>query len=584
MFSSLFKPLAIALLLLLASFQPAWLWAAEKAEQMQVEITGIEDPLKKNAELNLDWKKVDISGLSQAYLEQRLVKSEALIHQALEPFGYYNATVQSQLQQHKDQWSAHYAVTPGPVTTVGTLDIQFTGEGQQDPALLAAAAEFPLQQEMPLIHSQYESGKSAINKQLTASGYLDASLSKSKVTVDKASNSANIALQWQTGKAYRFGSLTTHTDHIDPRLLKRWANFKQGDRFSYETLLEFQRRLDSSGFFQSSEIAIDTQPETGLADVTVETSPAARRLYRGSVGYGTDTGARTQLGFEQRWLNKYGHSLRSGARIAEREQSYSVTYHVPALRGRADSYNYSWTRRDQQLPEYDTRSDRLSAVQISNTSSWQIQWGINLERDSFIIGDTQQSDTLWYLENQWSKYKSSQPVYPNKADSLSINGRVGAGFDGEQKYFSRLHVQQLWIRPAPWAGRILLRGAAGALWSDSFDRLPPQHRFYSGGDRNVRGYDYQSLSPVDANNNRVGGRYLAELSAELDYRFAESWAVAGFVDAGQAFNNEDTDLAVGTGLGIRFITSLLVVRMDVANAISEDDKPWRLHLTLGTDF
>ena len=133
---------------------------------MQVEITGIEDPLKKNAELNLDWKKIDISGLSQAYLEQRLVKSEALIHEALEPFGYYNAKVKSQLQQHKDQWLAHYTVAPGPVTTVENLNIQFAGEGQQDPALLTAAAKFPLLPEMPLIHSQYESGKSAINKQL----------------------------------------------------------------------------------------------------------------------------------------------------------------------------------------------------------------------------------------------------------------------------------------------------------------------------------------------------------------------------------------------------------------------------------
>lgn len=555
---------------------------------MLVEINGIEDPLKKNARLNLDWKKINVDELSEAYLGQRLTKSEALIHQALQPFGYYNATVESRLEKQKDRWKAVYTVDAGPATTIRKLDISFSGEGESDPTLAKRVEQFPLASGARFVHSQYEAGKAAINKQLSTRGYLDAALKTAQVRVLKKQNAADIKLAWETGRAYKFGVLTTDAEHIDARLLERWANFTSGDRFNYSTLLEFQNRLDSSGFFQSSEIAVDTQPDTGLANINVETEPAAKRLYRASLGYGTDTGARTQLGFEQRWLNRFGHSLRSGARIAEREQSYSVTYHVPALKGRADSYNYGWQRRDQQLPEYDTRSDRFSAVQLSNTEKWQIQWGINLERDTFTIGDTRQNDTLWYLENQWSRYNSSQPVYPDHADSLIINGRLGAGFDSEQKYFTRLHVQRLWIRPAPWPGRVLVRGAAGALWSDTFDKLPPQHRFYSGGDRNVRGYDYQSLSPIDENNDRIGGRFLVEISGELDYRLSESWALASFVDGGQAHSGDsttsNTDLAVGTGIGVRFITSLLVIRMDIANAISEDDKPWRLHLTLGTDF
>lgn len=555
---------------------------------MRVKIEGIDAPLKKNAELSLDWKKIDVDTLSPAYLEQRLEKSEALIHKALQPFGYYNAHIKSRLEKHKNRWTAIYTVAAGPATTVQQVDIKVNGAAENDSRVQQSIGAFPLTVGAPLLHSQYESGKAAISKQLTAAGYLDARLDRAKVSVNKTQNSAAINLRWTSGKAYRFGKLTTNTEHIDARLLKRWANFEQGDRFSYETLLTFQRRLDSSGFFQSSEVAVDTDPASGLAHITVQTEPASKRLYRASLGYGTDTGARTQLGFEQRWLNHYGHSLRTGARIAEREQSYSVTYHVPALRGRADSYNYGWQRRAQQLPEYDTRSDRISAVQLSTGGHWQIQWGINIESDRFTIGDgpgaTTQSDTLWYVENQWSRYKSNQPVYPDRASSLVVNGRTGAGFDGEQKYFSRLHLQQLWITPAPWPGRLILRGAAGALWSDSFDRLPPQHRFYSGGDRNVRGYSYQSLSPVDANNNRVGGRYLTEISGEIDYRLSESWAVAGFVDAGQAFSSDNPNIAIGTGLGIRFITSLLVVRMDVANATNQDDRPWRLHLSLGTDF
>lgn len=557
---------------------------AAQAGDMRVQVEGLSKPLKANVLASLDWKGIDTEKLSESYLHRRLEQSEALVHQALEPFGHYNATVDSQLKPSDKGWQASYNISAGPLTHVSDLSVTFTGDAAESEFFSTASSTFPLQPGDALLHSQYESGKSAISKQLLARGYLDAKLTRAKVTVDKANNTASIALSWRSGKPYSFGTLSSNSTYIDERLISRWARFQQGDRFSYPTLLAFQRRLDSSGFFQSSEVAVNRQPKTGVADIAVTTEPASKRLYRGSLGYGTDTGARMQLGFEQRWLNHYGHSLRSDMRLAEREQSYSIKYHVPALHGRADSYDYGWQRREQQLPEYETRSDRLSAVQLSQTDHWQILWGINLEHDNFIIGTTRQSDTLWYLENQWSRYRSKQAVYPSHADSLIINGRLGAGFDSQQKYFSRLHLQQRWIRPAPWPGRFLIRAAAGALWSDSFDRLPPQHRFYSGGDRNVRGYSYQSLSPVDASNTRVGGRYLVELSTEIDYRLSPSWAVAAFADAGQAFNSSSPDIAVGTGFGFRFITSVLVIRIDIANAINQTDKPWRLHLSLGTDF
>lgn len=554
------------------------------AAEMQVEINGIDNPLKKNVRLSLDWHGINVDSLTAAYLEQRLKQSEKHVHTALQPFGYYNASVSSQLQQQDDKWLAQYQVSAGPATKISTLALHFAGDGASDPSLKSATENFPLAVGSTLNHSLYEQGKSAINRQLSAAGYLNATLEAAKVRVHKARNQADIHLRWQTGKAYRFGTLSTDTNQFDPRLLSRWANFSAGQRFNYETLLSFQRRLAASGFFQRADVAIDADSENGIANVIVETEAAAKRLYSGSIGFGTDTGARAQLGFEQRWLNRFGHSFRSGIRLAELEQSYSLSYHVPALRGRADNYTYSWQRSNKQLPEYDSSSDRLSAVQLSNTAHWQILWGINLEHDSFIIGGNRQADTLWYLENQWSKYKSKQPVYPSHARSLIINTRLGAGFDGEQKYFSRLLIQQHWIRPAPWRGRIQVRGAIGSLWSDSFDRLPPQHRFYSGGDRNVRGYAYQSLSPVDANNDRIGGRHLAEASVELDYRLNDSWAVASFVDAGQAFSSQQPDIAIGTGIGLRFITSLLVIRVDVANAINQPNRPWRLHLNLGTSF
>ncbi|MFX5084827.1 BamA/TamA family outer membrane protein, partial [Acinetobacter baumannii] len=61
-----------------------------------------------------------------------------------------------------------------------------------------------------------------------------------------------------------------------------------------------------------------------------------------------------------------------------------------------------------------------------------------------------------------------------------------------------------------FAGRhmLLARLDAGIILSPGFDDVPPSVRFYAGGDNSVRGYDYRSLAPRNANNEVVGGRYL----------------------------------------------------------------------------
>ncbi len=71
----------------------------------------------------------------------------------------------------------------------------------------------------------------------------------------------------------------------------------------------------------------------------------------------------------------------------------------------------------------------------------------------------------------------------------------------------------------------------------NFDALPPDLRFFAGGDRSIRGFDYHEIGEVNANGLIIGGQYLAVASAEYEYYFNEDWGAAVFVDAGDAFTN-----------------------------------------------
>ena len=94
----------------------------------------------------------------------------------------------------------------------------------------------------------------------------------------------------------------------------------------------------------------------------------------------------------------------------------------------------------------------------------------------------------------------------------------------------------------------------------------------------MRGYGFEQLS-----NNDVGSNNIITASAETEYRVLKSWSVAAFADIGNAFNDwQDPDLKRGVGVGIRWYSIIGEVRVDFAQALDFDGRPWRLHVTIGT--
>ena len=135
------------------------------------------------------------------------------------------------------------------------------------------------------------------------------------------------------------------------------------------------------------------------------------------------------------------------------------------------------------------------------------------------------------------------------------------------------------------AGRnddILLRAQAGRVLAASREGIPSAFLFRTGGDQTVRGYAFESLG-VQQGAAIVGGRRMIVMSAEYTRWIGESWGIAGFVDAGNAW--DDTTLfraALGYGLGARVRTPIGPIRADLA--YGQQTHQLRLHFSVGFSF
>ena len=133
-------------------------------------------------------------------------------------------------------------------------------------------------------------------------------------------------------------------------------------------------------------------------------------------------------------------------------------------------------------------------------------------------------------------------------------------------------------------GRLIVKFEAGTTVTDDIANLPASIQYFTGGDQSVRGYKYRSLGPIDEEGELSGGKHLLVGGIEYDFNILPTWKLALFADAGNAFTEfNDYELQKSIGIGIRWLSPLGPIRVDVASAL-DDDNSIRLHLTMGPDL
>jgi len=144
--------------------------------------------------------------------------------------------------------------------------------------------------------------------------------------------------------------------------------------------------------------------------------------------------------------------------------------------------------------------------------------------------------------------------------------------------------------------------AARAVGAGEF-ALPPDQRFYGGGSATVRGYAYQSIGPVLPNTaTPAGGIELAAAGIEFRQRLWTNFGAAAFVDAGAvtpsnglfegSFDtkklDQNSELGIGVGVGIRYFTPIGPVRVDLAIPLqrleNRDSGSFQVYVGLGQSF
>ena len=473
--------------------------------------------------------------------------------------------------------------------------------------------------------------------------------------VDSVARRAGVRVVFHPGPLVHVGridvALTPRTENapaLDEPEIRALLKLKPGDPYVARSVGQSQQLLYAYDLYRN--VAIDTFPLGGAADsllMRVRLVEGPTRRFRGGGGWGTLDCLRAQSRFvEQNFLGR-AHRLQLDARLAKigvgapldgfsslcapgvrnDEFSQRLNYYVGVstqLRGvvgeawRPQLTLFSERRTEFQSYVRETTLGVLASFErpiiprVNNTFTYRFDDGRTTSDQAVAcatfglcrFNDRSLLLTPSRLHAAGVTLSRSAPALGTPAvndERWAIESRLGTvhvGAPARTVNFNRTQLEYALYRPLSKHLIGAARVSAGAVITKRAlePLVPPQERFYAGGQNTVRGYGQNQLGPAvyivnrttgtatvdtftvefaspDAGYQRLapaGGTAMALLNLELRTRIGWPanllhWVV--FLDAGRVWNNTGnysvSGLRVTPGFGVRLLTDLGPFRVDV---------------------
>jgi len=530
-------------------------------------------------------------------LKSLLFDAENEIKKAAQALGYYQLTFSTDLAQANDCWQLHIDLIPGEPVKVTEFNFLLRGDGADDENFQPLITAPSIKVGDSLHHGTYENFKAQISTLATGEGYFDGRFDVSRVIVNAATNTASIELIYNTGTRYRIGEIRMKHNILDEAFLRRYLNINSGDYYDTDKLLELKSYYNASNYFSVAMASPDLQHlHDNTVDIDVQLEERKRRAYSIGVGAsaseGGDASPRILLGYEDRYVNDAGHSIKADASKSVLTTDVLLSYSIPMSQ---PFYEFVKIYAGIEEEETDTAYSDIKKIGVSYTNYQKNRWlhtyAINIENENSRVGSADLTFSHLIIPSiTFSRIKTDGSPYPLMGWSMLAKLSGSPSTLGSDVSYEQFYARAKYIHSLTY-GRLLVRGEVGLTEVNGVRDLPKSVRYFAGGGNSVRGYDYESLGPKMKVTDKegklveevIGGRNLLVGSIEYDYQFRPSWAVATFFDIGNAAQDYKFDLKRGAGIGLRWISPIGPVRIDVARGL-DDKKAWNLHISMGPDL
>lgn len=521
--------------------------------------------------------------------------------------GYMAPEVKAQLQAFDTQdpvpqrWHVTVQLTPGPRTRIDAVtwswagDIALRGDAQSQRETIEREWSLPVG--LPFTQDAWDQAKAAALRTLVARRFPLGRLADSRAELDPQTHSARLSLSLDSGSRFTLGDVqVSGTDRYSAdmvRRLIRQAGLHEGDEYDQAKVLEAQRVVAASGYFESVFIYVEPGEDADRAQVLVKLREAPLQKLVLGVGASTDNGPRLSVEHTHHRAPGLGWRAQSALTLTRDDRQAQTSLTSPV-----DDRGWQWVGSAQLGYQTDgaqvTRSDTLRWGQSHEVGEFSRHYYVQHNRsrtDGGRLAPAQQSALS--ANFGWTLRRLDSLVFPQSGYSLGLELGLGYTLDAERSPYARGRVRGLAYVPLEGhlpglGGRLALRADVGAVVARARTPVPSNEMFLTGGDTSVRGYGLRSIGVPVSGGDVAAGRYLWTASAEWQRPLVfggqrSDWEHTLFVDAGAVANTVGgLHAQVGVGTGARYRSPVGPLQLDLA--YGQATRRWRLHLSLGFKF
>ncbi len=424
-------------------------------------------------------------------------------------------------------------------------------------------------------------------------------------------------------------------DKMRVRKIMFEGNTRTMDQVLRREMRQMEGALYSSSKVERSKVRLQRLKYIGEVNVRKERVPGSKDLmdiiytikerfsgsFSVSAGYSQDQGALFSLGLTNDNIFGTGNRLGITFNNNKAQQKYVFSYENPyyTVDGVSRGISLSYTKTDASKASISNYLlDKVRAAMdygVPLSEYNQIHFSFGLERNNikissftskeiinFIIDNnpdihaggiiTGDSYDTAFATMSFSKDSRNRLIFPDHGTLNSVGIEL---FGGELDYYKLFYRHQSLF---PVSDKVTLSFKGRLGYGDTLKEttdLPFFEKFRAGGVTSVRGYDYNSLGPLDSRHAAFGGNFQVVTNTEFLFQVdalggADSFRLGLYLDAGNVFAHYQDfsihGLRASVGIAAMWLTAVGPIELSYAEPVNSQpgDVTKYFQFSLGVPF
>ena len=509
--------------------------------------------------------------------------------------GYYDGKVTAEIDTSANPATVTLVAEPGEVYRLARLAIE-QADGTPPPlADRLTAGTLGIALDQPGLAKPILDAQAKILKMLTTGGYPLAKVDPPATVIDTATHTMRVTYTVHPGAAAWFGETSVTGLHdLDPAFVLNRLKWFAGVPYDSTPVDKTAELLVGTGLF--STVDVHPGPEVldnGEIPMVVDAAERDKHSVGASAEYSTSQQVLANVFWEDRNLFGYAEKLRLSGVVGNQEKNAIATFTRPDMFEVNQSLTSTLGFSDETVDPYTSRKEfagssleRPLATHVTGSAGFLVTHA-NLSTD---MGGEHYD--LLGLPLSVKFDNSNDLLNPVEGFRTSLLVTPAIGSSGQSLHFVTAEARVSAYQTLDPANHLVTAEfmRLGTIDGVSFEALPRDLRFYSGGGGSLRGYAYQHAGPLDFAQEPAGGKSVFETGAELRIPVWKDISVVPFAEAGSYYEKPVPELThtllYDAGIGLRYNTAIGPLRLDVATPLRRrsSDGVIQIYASIGQAF